>query len=310
MFSGRLFIDGKDAYGEYGAVVVEGGYNELVSYPPLKPVPFNDWHEEDGIEADLSSPMLDNRKADIEFAFLDRTGFANLVADLQRTVYHQFDARSIGRKWTLRVTAHTGLTVVKGDAFLSTFSVVEDEPYDMYKYSPPIGSTIADDGYSIDGRSLSEYGARVLKGSLESVMRVPSVKESLMVDKRQANGVLYDSGDNIRLKSKDVTVHMLISGGDLGYVWTCYDALLHDLIKPGERQLYIDSIGESFPCYYKSSKVVGFYPNSRIWLQFDVTLVFTKFRLGDMAYLLLSDEDGALVVREEDDTAYIQVIRL
>ena len=62
MMEGRLFIDGGDAYLQYGAYVVNGGWNELVAYPPLKPVESNDWQEEDGIEADLSAPVLDTRE--------------------------------------------------------------------------------------------------------------------------------------------------------------------------------------------------------------------------------------------------------
>ena len=34
--SGRFYIDGKDAFTEYGIYVQEGGYNELVAFPPLK----------------------------------------------------------------------------------------------------------------------------------------------------------------------------------------------------------------------------------------------------------------------------------
>lgn len=34
--SGRFYIDGKDAFTEYGIYVQEGGYNELVAYPPRK----------------------------------------------------------------------------------------------------------------------------------------------------------------------------------------------------------------------------------------------------------------------------------
>lgn len=45
MMSGRFYIDGKDAFTEYGIYVQEGGYNELVAYPPLKAVTSNDWQE-------------------------------------------------------------------------------------------------------------------------------------------------------------------------------------------------------------------------------------------------------------------------
>lgn len=62
MMSGRFYIDGKDAFTEYGIYVQEGGYNELVAYPPLKAVTSNDWQEEDGIEPDLSEPTLNTKE--------------------------------------------------------------------------------------------------------------------------------------------------------------------------------------------------------------------------------------------------------
>ena len=65
----RLFIDGNDAYLQYGVYVTSGGYNELVAFPPLKSVESNDWQEEDGVEADLSAPVLNTREVQVKFAF-------------------------------------------------------------------------------------------------------------------------------------------------------------------------------------------------------------------------------------------------
>ena len=65
----RLFIDGNDAYLQYGVYVTSGGFNELVAFPPLKSVDSNDWQEEDGVEADLSAPVLNTREIQVKFAF-------------------------------------------------------------------------------------------------------------------------------------------------------------------------------------------------------------------------------------------------
>ena len=46
MKSGELIIDDVDVYNEYGVYVVTGGWNDLVAFPPLKAVDYNDWHEE------------------------------------------------------------------------------------------------------------------------------------------------------------------------------------------------------------------------------------------------------------------------
>lgn len=36
MLTGRLYIDGHDAYKKWGVYVVSGGWNELIAYPPSK----------------------------------------------------------------------------------------------------------------------------------------------------------------------------------------------------------------------------------------------------------------------------------
>ncbi|MCC8036700.1 MAG: hypothetical protein LIP02_00965 [Bacteroidales bacterium] len=68
MKTGSLYVDGYDVYKQFGMYVVSGGWNELVAYPPLKTVNYNDWQEEDGIEADLSAPVLNTREVSIKFA--------------------------------------------------------------------------------------------------------------------------------------------------------------------------------------------------------------------------------------------------
>ncbi len=59
--TGDLIIDGSwDAYTNAGVMVED--YTELLSWPGLKPLDINDWHEQNGIEPDLSSPKLNTRQ--------------------------------------------------------------------------------------------------------------------------------------------------------------------------------------------------------------------------------------------------------
>lgn len=83
--------------------------------------------------------------------------------------------------------------------------------------------------------------------------------------------------------------------------WICYDALLHALIQPGERSLYVDYNVEEYPCYYKRTS--GWKLESlrgRVVVTFNLTLEFTVFRLGGTDYLLAT-EDGDLIVTEDGE---------
>ena len=101
----RLFIDGNDAYLQYGVYVTSGGFNELVAFPPLKSVDSNDWQEEDGVEADLSAPVLNTREIQVKFAFSGLfSRFCAFIELLSDGAYHEFYCAHIQRTFTLRMT--------------------------------------------------------------------------------------------------------------------------------------------------------------------------------------------------------------
>ena len=62
-----LFIDGRDAYVEYGIFVEQYGYKQLIQFPSFKKLESTDWPEEDGIEVDLTATKLDTRRLQIQF---------------------------------------------------------------------------------------------------------------------------------------------------------------------------------------------------------------------------------------------------
>ena len=62
---GELYIDGKDAYTDFGVWITEGGYDGLLPFPELVEPDRNDWPDEDGIEPDLEKPTLKPRELNI-----------------------------------------------------------------------------------------------------------------------------------------------------------------------------------------------------------------------------------------------------
>lgn len=295
----RLFIDGKDAFAEFGVFVSEGGYNELAAFPPLKSVKSIDWQEEDGIDADLSAPVLDSKEFSMEFALSGayyRLGaFVELLSD---KAYHTFDFKEIGRTYRLRMVSHTNLDTALYLGFI-TLRFADDFPMDGYTYAAPVSTIPAYDDYEIDGRRFTDYGVRVLGGTLAEVEKSPAVKPNLLRNIGTQSGVIYD-GERVTFKSKEVKVMCLMRAATLPELWRNYDALLFDLVRPEERRLYVDATGEEYPCHYKSCSVSEFYSTDKIWLAFTLTLVFTSFRLNGEEFLL-SAEDNELVTTEEDN---------
>lgn len=302
MMTGRLYIDGHDAYLQWGVYVVLGGWNEAIAYAPLKTVEYNDWQEEDGIEADLSDPKLNTKEISLNFAYAGLYSrfieFVNLLAD---GAYHEFNCVHIRRQFTLRMTQMPNLDHAATLGFVS-IKFSNDFPLKGYSYRQPSSSVTRAEDYLIDGVPFTDYGCRILKGSLSEVMKSAAVKPNLLRNIATQPGAIYD-GAVVTFKSKDVKLNCLMRADTLDELWRNYDALLFDLIRPDERLLEVSELEQTFPCFYKSASVSEFYPDDKIWLAFTITLTFThSFRLEGDDYVLASEE-GIIIFTEDGENA-------
>lgn len=280
MKTGSLYVDGIDVYGQFGLYVVAGGWNELVAMPPLKAVTANDWQEEDGIEADLSAPVLNTREVSVKFAVKNAlSGLPDFLDHLSDGAYHTFSCEEIGRSYRLRLTQQPNM---KSARILGqvTLKFADDFPLDGYTYIAPDSEMKYDESYTVDGIPLSIYGVRVLKGTFDEVLKSSAVKQNLLRNISVLPGANYDGDGSVTFKSKDVKLQCLLRAESLDILWRNYNALLYDLVRPGERLLGVNTLRQSFPFYYKSCQVTKFFPEGRIWMQFYMTVTFTHdFRI-------------------------------
>lgn len=301
MMSGRFYIDGKDAFTEYGIYVQEGGYNELVAYPPLKAVTSNDWQEEDGIEPDLSEPTLNTKEFSLKIVLSGKDyrwgGFIELLSD---KAYHTFDFREIGRSYSLRLVSNPNTDLATLLGFI-TIKLADDFPLSEYAYKEPESSLYGSDNYELDGKPFSDYGIIVLDGTFDEIEKSPDVKTCLLRNIKKLNGALYD-GEKVTYKAKDVKINCLMKAANLTELWRNYDALLYNLVQPEQRMLYSAETGYEYPCHYKSCSVSEFYGSDKIWLKFTITLCFISFRLEDDEFVLAT-ETRDLVVTEDGEFA-------
>lgn len=302
MLTGRLYIDGNDAYKQYGVYVVKGGWNDLVAFPPLKSVPSNDWQEEDGIEADLSNPVLNTREVQLKIAIGgDFSRFPALIELLSNGAYHRFECVYLKRDYRLRLVSVPNMAVAQ-TLGTATLKLADDFPLNGYKYRIPDSSIAAEEDYKFDGWKFTDYGVRVLKGTLAEILKPSTVKTNLLRNLSTLSGAIYD-GVQVRYKAKDVKVYCLIRAESLDELWRNYDALLFDLIRPDEHLLYVDEIEQEFPFHYKSCQVTEFFPDGKIWLKFTLTLTFThSFRIED-GDVVLATENGDIVFTQDDINA-------
>lgn len=296
---GKLLIDGQDAYDAFGVFVRDGGYNGLVQWPSLKTPDSNDWLESDGIEVDLTAPKLDAKTFSILFAGVDDFSVRNLTDYLSDDAYHVFDFREIGIVRTLRLVASPARYTV-GSLKTFTLDFADDDPATLLSDIAPIPvPSCWQTGYEIDGKPLSDYGVWVADGAHDELVKAPSVKANLLVNTPAINGAQYD-GEDVFFQAKDVRIKCHIRA-DIETFWRNYLALLHDLVQPGERKFYYDARIEEYPCHYKSATVTTFtMTGGEVWCDFEITLVFTSFRLGEVEYVLAS-ETGEIIISEDEE---------
>lgn len=264
-------IDGKSSQ-QYLCTLREGSVKALLAYPPLKAYTSNDWHEEDGIEADLSAPVLDARQFDLPLYFGSLDGYRTFFAKLSETSYHTVEVPEIGYSKKLRYVSAGQPTVIY-DMILASVRFSDDYPLDGYVYQAPTYNAVSGGLWGIDGHSFDSYGIQILEGSRSNAWKLPPVKENLTRNIATLPGVIHDDHAS-KSKSQDITIKCYMSHDAAEAFTAAWNALLYDLSKPGARTIHGDIFGGlTMTAVYKSSTVGEALVSNGIHVVFD--LVFT-----------------------------------
>lgn len=299
--TGRIIINGLDAFTNYGLVFQNDGLKSLLQMPQFKKVEVYDWHEEDGLEADLSAPLLDGRQFTLNFGIShpDAESEAQvLLSDLASQVYHTLHIPWLGRTYTVRYVNNGSFAQnARFDTLSLTFA---EDAVTIPTVAVPTQETGISMGYFIDDADFALYGCTVVKGTRDSFLKFTATKEALKRSVSTLSGIIYDSGDTVRLKSRDITVKLHIRTPDVPTFWARWYALWNAVLAPEART--IEGDGMTFQCYYKSNAVQKFMPTIEggVWCDFSITFAVLAYSRGD-EWLYLVTEDGVPVIFEEDD---------
>ena len=319
---GKLFIDDKDAYSEYGVFVEQYGYKALIQMPGFKNVTTTEWEEYDGEEADLLNPLLGSKTFGIMFCITDTVGAGDLYELISDKAYHIFRFVELGKSYKLRlVSTPSYSSFIKTGKFTLNFAddfppvVPTDETdidsldeYTMLLRETPLTSTPAgfkQKGYTLDDVDFSLFGVYLTEGTIDNLNKAPEVRSNLKTSSKDMAGLKYDD-ENVNYKAKDAALKLFIHANGIDDFWKRWYALFTALLQPGQRSIYIEDTLEDYECYYKSNAVTKFdiLPNGKIWCEFSVTMRFTNTRpTGN--YLVLATEDGELVITEEDESVIV-----
>jgi hypothetical protein len=296
--TGNFKIDGQDAFSLYRVYLTDGGYKDLLAYPSLKTPDYNDWAEEDGVEYDLDNPVLSSKELTLNFAFKGYDAkFGRFMQKLSDGAYHEFEFTEIGKNYSLRLVSQPSyLRMWFSCVFSLRFS--DDFPLAGYEYVLPQNTAVSQQDYEIDGANFAAYGVSILRGSRSEVERSADVKKNLSQESKYRSGAIYDGG-TVCYKTKDVKLNCVMIAQNLSQFWQNYNALLYDLIRPGERSFHSIISEADYACIYKSCTAQKVSVSGVIWFQFVLTLTFNNFRVAREDDFLLSAENWKLIEKEE-----------
>ena len=318
---GKLFIDGNDAYDEYGVFVEQYGYKELIQMPSFKSITTTEWDEYDGEEPDLLNPMLDSKTFGIQFCLTDIYGAGDLYELIADGAYHIFNFVELGKSYKLRLVSNPSrssfvkvgkVTINFADDFPpyvpDDSADFEPDEYNHALVETPFTaapSGFKQQGYMLDDIDFSLFGIYLLEGTDDNVQKAPNVRENLSVNAKDLPGLEYDD-EKVLYRAKDASLKLGIHATDIADFWQRWYSFFAVLLKPELRSFYNDTTLEDFECYYKSNGVTKFdiLANGRVWCEFTVTLRFTSNR-PEGNYLILATEDDEIVITEEDEAQII-----
>lgn len=282
----EIICDGVNLTKTYGAIVSQGGYNGLVAWASSKGVHTTSWQESAGVDADLSSLPLSSK------TFTLSLGLVGGTKESTNALYDFLAAKPV-RRWTfgsIGVSRNLRLVGMSSIEYAISFSCLslmlgDDSPMSGYTYTAPIVGCVPDDtSVRIDGKMLSDYGVRMVFGTVDSVRNRGSVKSWLLRSSDAVSGSVYDSSHSNAYKdgARSLTLSLNLVAPDLDTMWTNYNALYYDLVKADTgkadktrmcaRVLAID--GGSYNVWYQSQIVSVFWPSDggRCWIDFSVKL--------------------------------------
>lgn len=319
--SGRLLIDGIDSYATYGLVVAEGGLNTLLQWPKYKSssILTSDWHEDDGVEADLSAPVLDVRQFSIKFYILHEDTAMRaqtFLAALASQVYHTLQFPTLNKTFSdvRYVSCGTFSTNEKFDTITVSF---EQDTLTIPTASVPTEYTAPQLGYTIDDCDFGLFGCTVTRGTRSSMWKYANAKENQKVSTNETNGIVYDSSDSVHLTSRDIAINLHMRSS-LAQFWTNWDALWAAVLKVDTARgtsaalRIIEGDGMVFQCHYLSNTISKFLllDTGEVWCDFTVTFSVLAYNRGTDWFYLATQASEQVTTEDqvvEDNPLYVRI---
>ncbi len=272
MMNGYCYIDGKDIYTNYGVIIAEGGYNELLQFPAINEPDRNDWAEENGVDVDLSSLTFQAREITIPFAVISGKNWRGFYEMLTAVGYRSVNIPALGKIYTLRVSEMPAFEHF-ADGTIFEVKFIEDYPVESRSYPVANGNAPIVCAVAMDGVTLDKYGI-IIEDGLDDLQRPAPLKQNLTRKNALMSGQIYDT-QRVQFADKETTFACHLCAKTQTDFWNLYNAFFGDLTKYGERLITYN--GKTYYGYYRKSSNFDLLSHSGEFnLRFHVTLCILR----------------------------------
>lgn len=277
-----------------GMLILRGGDYDLLSFPARKPVPTNDWFEEDGIEVDLSDVAFSEKEVALK-CYLKGVSTSDFLIKLTalKNILIAPGMRSLlistmNKTFSLRFkgfqdTQLSGGLVKSGSTsakFAINFSM--DDPLQIFSGSNVVPTGIAENSHvKINGYDLSRFNI-IVRQVYNSTFQF-LIKEGMSNTNEVISGKVVDTNFVSKLASKQISIACSMICPSLDNFYANYSALFNNIRLAEPLLVSFTGTNAHMSCYY--SRMENFikkrpFSSGRVFVEF--TLVFTTIGNGMM----------------------------
>jgi hypothetical protein len=301
-----------------GACILRGGDSDLLAYPARKSVEKNDWHEQDGLEADLTEVRFESRTVTVQFGIYGASGndmLNNLnglmaLLNVEPTIilrigewYREFALRYV----SCSQYAHRGglwKPGAKSGRLSVTFAM--DNPLQLFSMdnSAPVGGrALPATGVLLNGVDLNAFEI-IVEQCYNTVLLPEAVKPPLTRKLRNVSGDIVYPSNTTTYQSKQVVVDCVMQAATATQFFNNYDALFTNLIST-EPLALSTAMFDNVQCYYvQQQNLVKLRPlSNRPLVRF--SLVFQLLAVDYYDNRLITEQLDNVITTETDKSIII-----
>lgn len=315
--TGSVIINGTDI-ADYGVFIVRDGDNDFLTFPERIEPPQTNWHEYDGIDADLSEIYFNARtfpigfyvsaKSSLEYEF-NINSFYHLISSGYIDLY----SREFARTFRLRYVSvpnyeHKGgfyKQAMRRGRFDVSFSM--DNPLQLFTRPeiliPVSSKQYPPSGVLLNGIDLARFGI-VVNECYSSMLALSAVKSPLTRSFAKRTGLLAYPSTNPTFEAKENIIKCTMCAPSREEFYSNYEALFNNVCKTGEVSIET-YLGEA-ACYYmkmENFKKHGIFARG---VMVSFTLRLKQMDAGVMIFVLGAEDGSALLT---EDNKYIKIIK-